>query len=194
VSSIGEEPPAQDEGLLKEIGALLQGHFLLTSGRHSSSYLEKFRILEHPHHTQRLCARIVGHFRALGPQLVAGPTTGGIILAFEVARQLGVRAVYAEREGEGRVFRRGFHISPGEEVLVVDDIVTTGGSVRQVLEEVRRRGGRPVGVGVLVDRNSEPLDFSVPFFSCFRLPLPSYSAEECPLCRRGEPLTKPGGG
>lgn len=180
--------------ILKETGTLLEGHFLLTSGRHSGAYVEKFRILQFPTYTQELCSLLVEESRGLDFQVVAGPTTGGIILAFEVARQLGIRAIFAEKQGEGRVFRRSLALSPGERVLVVDDILTTGGSVKLVLDEIARWGAVPVAVGVLVDRSDPPPAFGVPLLSCVRLPIPSYDAVDCPICREGLPLVKPGGG
>lgn len=138
---------------------------------------------------------IADHFRNQNVQLVAGPTTGGVLLAYEVARQMGVRGIFAEREGsQGRVFRRGFTINSGERVLVVDDILTTGGSVRETLAAVASRGGHIVGVGVLVDRSETPVDFGVPLFSCLRSITPTYKPEICPLCKFGVPLVKPGGG
>jgi len=139
------------ESLLREVGAVLDGHFLLASGRHSPMYVEKFRLLEQPRHTERLCRLIADHFRPQGVQLVAAPTTGGIILSYEVARQLGVRGIFAEKVKEGRRFGRGFRVAPGERTLVVDDVLTTGGSIREVLEAVRAAGGEPIGVAVLVD-------------------------------------------
>ncbi|MDP2937211.1 MAG: orotate phosphoribosyltransferase [Dehalococcoidia bacterium] len=180
--------------ILIDTGTLLEGHFLLTSGRHSGAYVEKFRIIQHPDHTQGLCSMLAGAARELRVQVVAGPTTGGIILAFEVARQMGARAIFAEKSGERRVFRRSLRLSPGERVLVVDDILTTGGSLRLVLDEVARWGAQAVGVGVLVDRSEAAPDFGVPLFSCLRLPISSYEAGECPLCGEGLPLVKPGGG
>ena len=126
------------EAILKKSGAVLEGHFLLTSGRHSPVYWEKFRIFERPEITRKLSAIIAGHFTGEGVEVVAGPTTGGIILAHEVARQLGVGAIFAEKEGEGRTFRRGLQISPGQRVLVVDDVLTTGKSVGKVIEAVKK--------------------------------------------------------
>ncbi len=183
--------------LFEKSGAVLKGHFLLTSGLHSPVYWEKFRVLQYPGYTEQLCKMIADHFRDQNIQVVAGPTTGGIILSFEVARQLGVRGIFAEKEGEEREFRRGFSISPGERVLIVDDILTTGGSVRQVVSAVARHKGSLVGIGVLVDR-SEPvlggLDFGVPLFSCLRSETITYKPGECPLCVARVPLVKPGGG
>jgi len=175
-------------------GAFLRGHFVYTSGRHGADYLEKFRILEEPGVTVQLAAMIAEHFRALGVQLVAGPTTGGIILAYEVARQLGVDAVYAERgERGGRVLRRGFAISPGTQVLVVDDVVTTGGSVAETQACIAESGGLVVGVGVLADRTAGRMKTDVPFFACLSLDFPSYRPEECPLCAAGVPIAPPRG-
>jgi len=184
----------QVEKLFKDVGAILDGHFLLTSGLHSGTYLEKFRVLQYPDLTQKLCSMIAGHYSASGIQMVAGPTTGGIIIAFEVARQLGVRSIFAEREGEARVFRRGFSIAPGETVLVVDDILTTGGSVREVIAEVKRNGAKVAGVAVLVDRSETEPDFGAPLFACHRMPISAYKPAECPLCSKGIPLVKPGTG
>lgn len=181
------------ESIFREAGAILEGHFLLTSGLHSSLYLEKFRVLQYPAYTERLCGMIARRFRRRRVQVVAGPTTGGIIIAFEVARQLGVKAIFAEEEWGKRVFRRGLMLGPGERVLVVDDILTTGGSICEVLAEVAARGGQAVGVAVLVNRAEGRMEFGVPFFSCARFPIPTYPPEECPLCRAGIPLERPGG-
>lgn len=136
---------------------------------------------------------IAAHFQPQDIQLVAGPTIGGVILAFEVARQLGVRGIFAEREGDIRSFRRGFNISPGERTLIVDDIATTGKSVDEVTAAVTRQGGTVAGIGVLVDRSEKGLEFGVPFFSCLRTVTPTYRPEDCPLCKAKIPLTRPGG-
>jgi orotate phosphoribosyltransferase len=179
-------------GIFKAAGAIKEGHFLLASGLHSPVYWEKFRILQYPHLTEQLCRLITQHFGAQKIDVVAGPTTGGIILAFETARQLGVRNIFAEKEGRARVFRRDFEISRGEHVLIVDDIVTTGSSLRETLDAVDKLGGTIVGVGVLVDRSEKGLGFNLPFFSCLRAPTRVYSPQECPLCAAGTPLVKPG--
>lgn len=183
------------ERIFEEAGAVLKGHFLLASGLHSPVYWEKFRVLQHPESTVKLCAMIAGHFRGGRVQAVAGPTTGGVILAHEVARQLGTRALYAERaEEKGRAFRRGQTLVPGERVLVVDDVLTAGGSVRDVIEAVCALGGEVIGIGVLVDRSEEPVDFGAPLFSCLKTTAKTYRPQACPLCAAGEPLIKPGGG
>ncbi len=171
-------------------GALLRGHFQLSSGRHAGIYIEKFRILQWPDLTSTFCALIAERFRG-DVNLVAGPTTGGVILSFETARQLGLRSIIAERkdDGEGREFKRGFEIGPGDRVLVVDDVLTTGGSIRDVLDAVRARGAEVAGVGVLVDRSAGRTDFGVPFFACMEVDVASWAPGECSLCREGVPLT-----
>jgi orotate phosphoribosyltransferase len=183
-----------DEALeiFKTAGAIKEGHFLLTSGLHSPVYWEKFRILQYPHLTEKLCRLIAGHFKRQRIDLVAGPTTGGIILAFETARQLGTRGIFAEKEGGIRVFRRDFEIAPGERVLIVDDILTTGSSLRETISAVDKSGGIVVGIGVLVDRSEKDLDFNLPIFSCLRAPTTVYSPQDCPLCVAHIPLVKPG--
>ena len=145
---------AEVERIFREAGAVRDGHFVLASGRHSGRYLEKFQVLQHPRETERLAGAIASWARGRDIATVAGPTTGGIILAHEVARQLGTRAVYAERgELGGREFRRGFSLAPGERVLVVDDIMSTGGSVHETIAAVRATGATVLGAAVLVDRS-----------------------------------------
>jgi len=183
------------EEIFQKSGAILKGHFLLASGLHSPIYWEKFQVLQFPSYTEQLCRIITTHFQKQGIQVVAGPTTGGIILAHEVARQLGVRGIFAEKEGTTeRAFKRGFGISPGERVLIVDDILTTGNSIGEVMAAVTKQGGIVVGIGVLVDRSEQKLEFGVPLFSCHRAVTPTYSPSDCPLCAARIPLVKPGGG
>ena len=179
--------------MFKASGAIKEGHFLLASGLHSPVYWEKFRILQYPRYTEKLCRAIAEHFKGQKVDLVAGPTTGGIILAFETARQLGVRSIFAEKMGEVRTFRRDFDIAPGERVLVVDDILTTGGSIKETMSAVGRLDGIVVGVGVLINRSSKEVDLGVPLYSCLHAPTSVYSPEECPLCAANIPLIKPGG-
>ena len=179
--------------IFKDAGAMQEGHFLLTSGLHSPVYWEKFRILQHPGHTVKLCRLIAEHFKDKDIQVVAGPTTGGILIAFEVARQLGIRSIFAEKEDGKRVFRRSLTIDRGERILIVDDVLTTGGSVREVIDAVRAHNGEIVGIAVLVDRTGEGVDFGFPLFSCLKAVTPAYKPEECPLCAAGIPLTRPGG-
>ena len=184
---------ADVERIFRESGALREGHFLLSSGKHSPRYLEKFQVLQWPRDTERLCAAIAAWASALSARTVAGPTTGGIILAHEVARQMGLRAVYAEREESGaRVFRRGFQLEPGERVLVVDDIMTTGGSLSETIDAVRAAGAAVVGAAVLVDRSGGGARLDVPFHALWSLGVPAYDGASCPQCAAGEPITKPG--
>jgi len=175
-------------------GAFLRGHFVYTSGRHGADYLEKFRILEDPRATTELAGMIAERFRSLKPELVAGPTTGGIILAFEVARQLGVDAVYVERsEQGGRVLRRGFEIAPETRILVVDDVVTTGGSLLETQACIAEAGGVVIGIGVLADRTAGRVATDVPFYACLTVDFPSYTPDACPLCASGVPVPAPRG-
>jgi len=180
------------EALFRKAGVLREGHFLLTSGLHSPVYWEKFRILQYPDYTGVLCGMIADRFRGRLPSVVVGPTTGGVILAFETARQLGIRGIFAEKEGNTRVLRRDFVIEPGEKVLVVDDVLTTGKSVHETLDAVRNVGGDVIGVGVMVDRSESLPDFGAELFSCLRAPAVAYPADACPLCAAGVPLKKPG--
>jgi orotate phosphoribosyltransferase len=177
---------------MEEAGAILRGHFVLSSGRHSDVYFEKFRVLEQPRLLSEVCAEIAAHFRDSGAEFVAGPTTGGILIAFEVARQLGLRALYIEREEGRRVLRRGATIEPGAKALVVDDVLTTGLSVREVLDVLRHAGAEVVGLGVLVDRSEEPQDFGVPLFAAARVEAKSYAPEEVPDWLARVPVRQPG--
>jgi len=175
-------------------GAVKEGHFLLTSGLHSPVYWEKFRILQYPNYTEKLCQLIAQYFKELELkiELVAGPTTGGIIVAFETARQMGVKGIFAEKEEGIRVFRRDFNIAPGERVLLVDDILPTGSSIPGTMNAVRKLGGVVIGVGVLVNRSAGEINFGVPLFSCVRSAAVVYRADECPLCAAHIPLIRPG--
>jgi len=181
------------EKIFEKAGALLKGHFLLTSGRHSPVYWEKVRVLQYPAYTEKLCRMIAEHFSDNGVEVVAGPTTPGVILAYETARQLGVRGIFAEKDpAGGRTFRGGFHIEPGEKVLVVDDILTTGGSIYDTIDAVKKLGGRVAGVGVLVLRSDQEPDFGAPFYACHQTQAVTYPPDKCPLCEKGIPLVKPG--
>lgn len=178
--------------LLIETGAILEGHFLLTSGLHSPMYVEKFQVLQYPEHTAKMCAALADKFADEQVELVIGPVTGGILLAHEVGKNLKTRAIFTERENGKMTLRRGFVIKPGERVLIVEDIVTTGGSVKEVLEVVREHGGIAVGVGLLVDRSGGTVDFGIPAKSLLQLQVQTYKHDECPLCRDNVPMTKRG--
>jgi orotate phosphoribosyltransferase len=179
------------DSLLRSTGAILEGHFRLTSGRHSGTYIEKFRIMEDPEATAALCAMIAGHYRVSGATAVVGPAMGGVILAYETAKQVGVPGFFAEKRPDGGLFfDRGFGVEQGQPVLVVDDVLTTGGSVKQLISLVQQAGARVVGVGMLIDRTDGAVDFGVPFYACHRMQIESYPPEDCPLCRRGLPLVE----
>jgi orotate phosphoribosyltransferase len=178
--------------LFIETGAILEGHFLLTSGLHSPLYVEKFQVLQHPDYTATLCAALAKLFSHEGVEVVVGPVTGGILLAHEVGKSLGTRAIFTERENGKMTLRRGFVIKPGEKVLIVEDIVTTGGSVQEVLDVVREHGGIPVGIGMLVDRSGGKANFDVPHKALLQLSVTTYQPEECPMCKEGLPMTKRG--
>ncbi len=180
---------------LRSVGALKDGHFLLASGRHSDRYVEKFDLLRQPSATSDVCREVADQVRGERVDVVVGPTTGGVILAFEVARQLGVAAAYAERRSDGvsgREFRRGTTFSPGQRVLVVDDILTTGGSVRETLAALAAQPVDIVAVAVLVDRSGGRVTFEVPLVALTTLDVATWDAEGCPLCAEGIPLVKPG--
>ncbi|MEZ5164130.1 MAG: orotate phosphoribosyltransferase [Fimbriimonadaceae bacterium] len=179
------------EQLLIESGAYMKGHFKLTSGRHSDVYLEKFRILEQPKVLSALCAEIAEKFAGQA-DLVAGPTTGGIIIAHEVARQMGLNAVYIETENGKKTLRRSASIPAGARVLVVDDVLTTGLSVVETMDAVREFGGEPSAVGVLIDRSGGQVDFGVPMFASYTVNAKSWAEDEIPDWLAAIPVTKPG--
>lgn len=179
-------------GWFRETGALLTGHFRLSSGRHSDVYLEKFAVLQHPDYLTRLAAAMAQRFAGAGGETVVGPLTGGAILAYDVARHLGVRFLFPERVEGKMSWRRGFALRPGEKVLVVEDVVTTGRSVAEVLSLVREGGAEVVGVAALVDRSGGVVDFGAEFAPLWRVKVKSWAPEECPLCAQGLPLTQRG--
>src|SRR5579883_3079949 len=181
--------------LFQKLGVVARGHFLLSSGRHSDEYWEKFRIFEYPHVTEQLCGQIAQRYRNWQVAVVVGPTTGGGLLAQEVGRQLGVRCMIAEPAVQGgRELRRGFVLRPGERVLVVDDVLTTGLSVRETLEALRAYGPEMLGVELLIDRSNGEASrqFDVPCHALLSVAARSYEPGACPLCRAGQPLVKPG--
>lgn len=178
--------------LLEETNAVMHGHFLLTSGLHSPMYVEKFNVLQHPKYTEQLCQELAKAFANDGVELVIGPVTGGILLAHEVGKALGTRAIFTERDGGKMTLKRGFEIPKGTKVLVVEDIVTTGGSVFEVLDVVKEHGGEIVGVGLLVDRSGGKVDFGSKTKALLTLNIQTYSAEDCPMCKEGIAFTKRG--
>ena len=185
--------PDQVKAILIKSNALLDGHFLLTSGRHSGRYVQCAQVLQYPEHCGRLGDAIADGFRNQMVDRVVGPALGGILIAYEVARSLGTRCLFAERDQHGKMaLRRGFQIRPGAKVLVVEDVITTGGSVREVMDLVKASGAEVVGVGVLVDRSGGTVDFGVPLRTLMRLSIETYDPADCPLCAAGTPAVKPG--
>jgi orotate phosphoribosyltransferase len=178
--------------IFKKSKALLKGHFLLSSGLHSDVYFEKFQVLQHPQYVEILCGKLARLFKDDDVELVVGPTTGGVIIAYEVAKHLGTRAIFAEPGDEGRIFKRGFGINKGERVLIVDDILTTGGSLREVIELVKEYEGNILGIAILLDRSGGKTKFDHPLRPLAVTEVQNYKPEECPMCKRGEPLVKPG--
>lgn len=178
--------------IFKDSNALLEGHFLLTSGLHSPQYIEKFRVLEQPKQTEILCREIADEFSEEKVSVVVGPMTGGIILAFETGRQLGSKAIFAERVNGEMKFRRGFTLSPEDRVLIVEDIITTGGSVTEVINVVKKFNPAIVGIGCLVDRSNDKAKFDYQFKPLLKMEVLAYKPDECPICKEGIPLIKPG--
>jgi len=180
---------------LRAVGALKEGHFLLASGRHSGQYVEKFDLLRRPGATSEACREIARRFAGERIDVVVGPTTGGVLLAFETARLLGVEAAYAERPADGdpgREFRRGTVFGPGARVLVVDDILTTGGSIRETLDALAAHPVEIAGIAVLVDRSGGRARFDHGVTALAQLAIPTWEPVDCPLCASGMPLVKPG--
>ncbi len=178
--------------IFKKTGALLEGHFLLTSGRHSNMYFQCAKVLQYPEYTEQVCGIIADYFKDYEIDTVISPAMGGIIVGQEVARQLNKRSIFAEREDKKLTLRRGFNIDKGEKVLVCEDVVTTGGSVFEVIDIVKQQGGEVVGVGYIVDRSNGKVNFGFPQKSTMKMEVVSYSPDECPLCKANIPLVKPG--
>lgn len=177
--------------MLSESGALLEGHFILSSGNHSANYLQCAIMLQHPHFAEHAGRKLGERLKPLEPDLVISPALGGVVIGQETGRALGIRAVFAERKDGVMMLRRGFKIQPEERVVVVEDVVTTGGSVKEVIHVVREAGGIPVSVGSIVFR-AETNPFDIPFEYLWNVVFPVYTPEECPLCRSGSEAVKPG--
>jgi len=193
-STPGNKPDSGQHllSILQQTGALLEGHFQLTSGLHSPRYLQCARVLQYPEHAEWAGRELGAHFAKDGVNAVVAPAIGGIIVAHEVARALGVRALFTERESGVMTLRRGFQIAPGEKILVVEDVVTTGGSTRETIEAVTRAGGAVVGAGSLVDRSGGGVDVGAPRVALLTLDVPAYDPSDCPLCKQGTSAIKPG--
>jgi len=178
--------------LFRKSGALLEGHFRLTSGLHSPGYLQCALVLQHPESAAGLGAAIAAQVRELRPSVVLSPALGGIVIGQEVGRALGVRAIFAERQDGELTLRRGFMIAETDRVLVVEDVLTTGGSTRETMQVATAAGGRVVGAASIVDRSNGAATFEVPYVGLLQMNLPTYEPEQCPLCAQGMPVVKPG--
>jgi orotate phosphoribosyltransferase len=178
--------------LFRQSGALLDGHFRLTSGLHSSGYLQCALVLQDPGRAATLGAALADRVRPLGITVVLSPALGGIVIGHEVGRALGVRAIFAERQDGRLQLRRGFTLDASDRVLVVEDVVTTGGSTRETLDVARAAGAMPVGAGAIVDRSGTETNLGVPFHALLQMTLPTYQPDTCPLCAQGMPVVKPG--
>lgn len=172
--------------------ALLTGHFKLSSGLHSEKYLQCALVLQYPEAAEMLAKELAKKFAKEKIDVVAGPALGGITIAYEVARAIGVRGLFTERQDGKMVLRRGFSVKPGERVLVVEDVITTGGSTKEVVEVVKSLGGQVVGVGSIIDRSGAPVDFGARFESLAKIKIETFKEGDCPLCKRNIPVTKPG--
>jgi len=185
--------------LFRRTGALLDGHFRLSSGLHSAGYLQCALVLQHPAHAEALGRALTDHVRELRPTVVLSPALGGVIIGHEVGRALGVRAIFAERQDGELTLRRGFMVAEADRVLLVEDVLTTGGSTRETMQVATAAGGRVVGAASIVDRSGGKRKLSgggatlgVPFASLLDIDLPTYEPDQCPLCAKGLPVTKPG--
>jgi len=178
--------------IFKKSGALLTGHFLLTSGRHSDRYFQCAKVLQFPEHTEMLCKMIVENFKGAEIDTVIAPAIGGLVVGQEVARQLNKKFIFAEREDKKLSLRRGFELGENEKVLVCEDVVTTGGSVFEVIDIVKSNNAKVVGVGFIVDRSNGKVNFGYPQFSTLKMEVVSYLPDECPFCREDIELIKPG--
>jgi len=177
--------------IFKDTNALLNGHFILTSGLHSAQYFQCAQVLKHPALAEKLCREMAEPFREIEIDLVIAPAVGGIVVSHEVARALGLPALFAERQNGKMALRRNFELAPNQKALIVEDVITTGGSVKEVIELVKRLGAEPVGVGSIVDRSGGKADFGVPFHPLTSLQIETYQADD-PYLKKLEPAVKPG--
>lgn len=178
--------------IFEEMNALLKGHFKLSSGLHSERYLQCALVLQYPEVAGKMAASLAAKFAGDNVDLVIGPALGGVTFAYEVARAMNTRGLFTERQEGKMVLRRGFTIDEGERVLVVEDVVTTGGSTKEVMEVVRSSGGVVVGVGSIIDRSEKDPDFGVKFASLAKVKVETFEESTCPMCKKGLPVTKPG--
>ena len=178
--------------IFRETGALLEGHFLLTSGKHSNVYFQCAKVLQYPDYTKQICELIAEQFESYEFETVVAPAMGGIIVGYEVARQLNKRFIFTEREDKNMTLRRGFGLNENEKVLVCEDVITTGGSVYEVINIVKSHKAEVVGIGAIVDRSGGKVRFDAPLFTTLKINAETYTPEDCILCRKNIPVVKPG--
>lgn len=178
--------------IFREHQALLEGHFILTSGLHSDRYIQCALVLQHPRIAERLCSELAAQLKAFGASVVVAPALGGVLVAHEVARSLGIRALFTERQDGAMVLRRGFSLAQGEPALVVEDVITTGGSTRETMQCVEHAGGKVLAAGALIDRSGGAAELGVPKTALVTLSVKNYEPAQCPLCKSGIPAVKPG--
>ncbi|MGC9337100.1 MAG: orotate phosphoribosyltransferase [Candidatus Cloacimonadia bacterium] len=184
--------PEEIKDILYKTGAILKGHFLLTSGLHSEYYIEKIKLIQYPVYVKRLCTELTKKIAAIEFDVVVSPAMGAIVLGYEVAKQLGKRFVFTQRLDGVMKIRSGFDITEGDKVMIVEDVTTTGGSVFEVIDCLRQYQAVPKGVGLIVDRSGGTIDFGIPTHSLLTLSIETYKPEACPLCDKNIPISKPG--
>jgi len=180
------------EKILEDSKALLKGHFLLTSGRHSEFYVEKIKIINNPVFVDMLCEKLAEELKGIDCDIIVGPAYGGIVLAYEVAKKLGKRFLFTQRKDEKMVIRSGFEVYPGDKAIIIEDIITTGGSVKEVIETLKAHELEVKAIGCIVDRSGGGVDFGYDLVSLLTMQIETWEAEKCPLCERGVALVKPG--
>ncbi|OAA31827.1 orotate phosphoribosyltransferase [Kosmotoga arenicorallina S304] len=178
--------------ILLSLGAVLKGHFLLSSGKHSDTYIQCAKLFQYPKYSELFSKKLADEFAIDKIDVVIGPALGGVVLAYEMAKQLNVRGIFAERVQGQMQLRRGFEINRGEKVLIVEDVITTGGSTKEVMQVVKKLGGEIIGIGSVVDRSNDQVDFGVKFKSLLKINAVTYEPPNCPLCKKGIPVVKPG--
>ena len=178
--------------ILKDQEALLSGHFKLSSGLHSGQYLQCALVLQNPKYAERLCNTLASKFKDDNVSVVVGPALGGIVVSHETARSLGVRSIFTERRDKEMVLRRGFSLNKDDNVLVVEDVITTGLSVKEVIAVVKASGAKLIGIGAIVDRSDSKIDFGARLESLIKIDIPVFNQKDCTLCKEGVPITKPG--
>ncbi|MGM0603752.1 MAG: orotate phosphoribosyltransferase [Bacillota bacterium] len=180
------------EKMLKETGVIQEGHFVLTSGRHANIYMQCAKVLQYPEYAAKLAGEIAEKWKDTEIDVVIGPALGGVVLSYAAAEQIGVRSLFSERKNGSMQLRRGFDIKKGEKALIVEDVVTTGGSVKEVIELMEEKGADIVGISSIIDRSSGNADFNYQFKPLLKVDIKSYKANECELCQKGIPVTRPG--